>query len=76
MFVIFRELHELKKPVDNPEVLRFFKYMKAAKSGQNGSNCHLEYKSCKTMEESTVPAMIVTFNEINKLVQARKLNSM
>jgi hypothetical protein len=35
------ELKELKKPTsDNPEILRFFKYMRAAKDGQDGIDCN------------------------------------
>ncbi|XP_022918600.1 uncharacterized protein [Onthophagus taurus] len=71
-----RELNELKKPTsDNSEILRFFKYMKAAKDGQDNENCK-EYKGCPQLSgELASPAMLTTFNDINKLVQARKLTS-
>ncbi|KRT84298.1 hypothetical protein AMK59_2386 [Oryctes borbonicus] len=71
-----RELNELRKPVsDNPEILRFFKYMKAAKDGQDGEEC-LAHMGCPMLSaENTSPAMLTTFKDINKLVQARKLRS-
>lgn len=68
------ELNELKKPTsDNADILRFFKYMRAAKDGQDGINCDANYKECTTYKETQNPAMIHTFNDINKLVHARKL---
>ena len=71
----FRELNELKRPTtDNPHILRFFKYMKAAKDGQDGVSCEQTYE-CNTLENSSNPAMINTFNDINKLVHARLLQS-
>lgn len=37
----FSELNELRKPTaDNPDILRFFKYMRAAKDGQDGLDCN------------------------------------
>lgn len=68
-----RELNELRKPTsDNPEILRFFKYMKAAKDGQDGEEC-LEHTGCSSLNaQQPSPAMLTTFNDINKLVQARK----
>lgn len=70
-----RELNELRKPSsDNPEILRFFKYMKAAKDGQDGQECDVIYSECSTTRANGENApMVSTFNEINKLVQARKL---
>lgn len=69
-----RELNELKKPSsDNPEILRFFRYMKAAKIGQDGKDCNLVYSDCSSLQELDQPAMISTYNDINKLVQARAL---
>lgn len=69
-----RELNELKKPTsDNPDILRFFRYMRSAKDGQDGIDCELSYKECSTFNDMSGPAMINTFNDINKLVQARKL---
>ncbi|GJQ85492.1 hypothetical protein Trydic_g23082 [Trypoxylus dichotomus] len=69
-----RELNELRKPIsDNPEILRFFKYMKAAKDGQDGEEC-LAHTGCPMLSaQNTSPAMLTTFKDINKLVQARKL---
>ncbi|XP_055677132.1 uncharacterized protein LOC129786264 [Lutzomyia longipalpis] len=70
-----RELNELKKPTsDNPDIMRFFKYMKAAKDGQDGVNCDMTNRDCIDLKDNTSPAMITTFNDINKLVQARKLH--
>lgn len=70
----FRELNELRKPsTDNPEILRFFRYMKAAKDGQDGEEC-LAHGGCSSLQaQQPSPAMLTTFNDINKLVQARKL---
>nr|CAI5866632.1 unnamed protein product [Callosobruchus analis] len=69
-----RELNELRKPSsDNPDILRFFRYMKAAKDGQDGGQCST-YVGCPTLTENKPsPAMLTTFNDINKLVLARKL---
>ncbi|KAK6618813.1 hypothetical protein RUM43_013204 [Polyplax serrata] len=70
-----RELNELRKPsTDNPDILRFFKYMKAAKDGQDGVECSREYPGCSNTKDSVSSPMVKTFNEINKLVQARKLS--
>jgi hypothetical protein len=69
----FRELNELRKPSsENPEILRFFKYMKAAKDGQDNQECELIFSSCVSQRspDDSVP-MMTTYNEINKLVQAR-----
>lgn len=69
----FRELNELRKPSsENPEILRFFKYMKAAKDGQDNQQCELVFSSCVSQRspDDSVP-MMTTYNEINKLVQAR-----
>lgn len=74
--IIFcRDLNELRKPSsDNPDILRFFRYMKAAKDGQDGAECQ-EHGGCPTLnEQQTSPAIITTFNDINKLVLARKFN--
>ncbi|XP_037029146.1 uncharacterized protein LOC119069225 [Bradysia coprophila] len=68
-----RELNELRKPTsDNPDILRFFKYMRAAKLGQDQANCDENFKLCVDLNENN-PAMVTTYNDINKLVQARKL---
>ncbi|KAL1137937.1 hypothetical protein AAG570_009632 [Ranatra chinensis] len=72
-----RELNELRKPSsDNPEILRFFRYMKAAKDGQDGVNCPGVHSACiapTTLADGS--PMVATFNEINKLVHARKLTN-
>lgn len=47
--------------------------MRAAKDGQDNSMCDTNYKDCTDLKESNNPAMITTYNDINKLVQARKL---
>jgi hypothetical protein len=71
---IFSELNELRKPIsDNPDIMRFFKYMKAAKDGQDGVNCELVHNGCTAYNEMANPAMVNTFNDINKLVNARKI---
>lgn len=69
-----RELNELRKPSsDNPDILRFFRYMKAAKDGQDGEEC-LAHGGCPSLTSNQQsPALLTTYNEINKLVQARKL---
>lgn len=74
-------------------MLRFFRYMKAAKDGQEGINCAAEHAACTSPEPtvdvgaapagaksdhstlfgSASPPMVKTYNEINKLVQARRL---
>ncbi|EDV47996.1 uncharacterized protein LOC6552950 [Drosophila erecta] len=69
-----RELNELRKPTsDNPDILRFFKYMRAAKDGQDGVDCDDSFAKCKELKDLENPAMLSTYNDINKLVQARKL---
>ncbi|XP_052858391.1 LOW QUALITY PROTEIN: uncharacterized protein LOC128266136 [Drosophila gunungcola] len=69
-----RELNELRKPTsDNPDILRFFKYMRAAKDGQDGIDCDESFAKCKELKDFENPAMLSTYNDINKLVQARKL---
>ena len=74
---ICRELNELRKPsTDNPEILRFFRYMKAAKDGQDGQDCMRIYPGCSAINNnnSASPPMIKTYHDINKLVQARRLS--
>jgi hypothetical protein len=74
--VNFRELNELRKPsTDNPEILRFFRYMKAAKDGQDGVDCIQLHPGCSSSSAPTSvqPPMIKTYHDINKLVQARRL---
>ncbi|KAG7190716.1 hypothetical protein KM043_006792 [Ampulex compressa] len=73
-----RELNELRKPSsDNPDVLRFFRYMKAAKDGQDGAKCEDVYANCAVAREDQSlrqnQAMLATYQDIDKLVQARKL---
>lgn len=47
--------------------------MKAAKDGQDGEEC-LEHQGCPSLaSQQPSPAMLTTFNDINKLVQARNL---
>lgn len=48
--------------------------MRSAKDGQDGIDCEESYKKCSTFSDMSGPAMINTFNDINKLVQARKLH--
>ncbi|XP_051169770.1 uncharacterized protein LOC127287080 isoform X2 [Leptopilina boulardi] len=71
-----RELNELRKPTsDNPEVLRFFHYMKAAKDGQDGVNCEDYYSNCEIPRDDSTrqnQAMLATYQDIDKLVHARK----
>jgi len=73
-----RELNELRKPSsDNPDVLRFFRYMKSAKDGQDGVKCEEIYANCANAREDQTlkqnQAMLATYQDINKLVQARKI---
>ncbi|XP_017477522.1 PREDICTED: uncharacterized protein LOC108367427 [Rhagoletis zephyria] len=69
-----RELNELRKPTsDNPDILRFFKYMRAAKDGQDGVDCEKSFDQCTEFKDFENPAMVSTYHDINKLVQARKL---
>lgn len=69
-----RELNELRKPSsDNPEILRFFRYMKAAKDGQDNQDCSLVYSTCTQSDAAQASPMAHTFQDINKLVQARRL---
>ncbi|XP_067211112.1 uncharacterized protein Osi24 isoform X2 [Linepithema humile] len=73
-----RELNELRKPSsDNPDVLRFFRYMKAAKDGQDGVKCEDVYAGCANAREDQTnkqnQAMLATYQDINKLVQARRI---
>lgn len=70
---LYRELNELRRPVsDNPEILRFFRYMRAARRGQEGTNCLEAHPACSV---TTTPShtMIAAYHDINKLVTARKL---
>ncbi|KOX80169.1 hypothetical protein WN51_08346 [Melipona quadrifasciata] len=73
-----RELNELRRPSsDNPDVLRFFRYMKAAKDGQDGVKCEDAYASCAIAQQDQTlrqnQAMLATYQDIDKLVHARKL---
>uniref|UniRef100_A0A1I8NXQ3 Uncharacterized protein n=1 Tax=Stomoxys calcitrans TaxID=35570 RepID=A0A1I8NXQ3_STOCA len=69
-----RELNELRKPTsDNPDILRFFKYMRAAKDGQDGIDCEKTFDKCTEFKDFENPAMVSTYHDINKLVQARKM---
>lgn len=74
-FLIYRELNELRRPVsDNPEILRFFRYMRAARRGQEGADCMRSFPVCSA---NALPAhtMIAAYHDINKLVSARKLKN-
>ncbi|XP_076295267.1 protein Osi24 isoform X3 [Lasioglossum baleicum] len=73
-----RELNELRRPSsDNPDVLRFFRYMKAAKDGQDGIKCEEAYTNCATARNDESlrqnQAILATYQDIDKLVHARKL---
>nr|XP_033341134.1 uncharacterized protein LOC117229081 isoform X2 [Megalopta genalis] len=73
-----RELNELRRPSsDNPDVLRFFRYMKAAKDGQDGVKCEEAYTNCATARDDESlrqnQAILATYQDIDKLVHARKL---
>ncbi|XP_069961547.1 uncharacterized protein Osi24 [Bactrocera oleae] len=69
-----RELNELRKPTsDNADILRFFKYMRAAKDGQDGIDCEKSFDRCQEFKDFENPAMVSTYHDINKLVSARKL---
>ncbi|KAK9502072.1 hypothetical protein O3M35_012675 [Rhynocoris fuscipes] len=50
--------------------------MKAAKDGQDGLSCETLHNSCiaPTIVNDNASPMVTTFNDINKLVQARSLN--
>lgn len=46
-FFKFRHQSELKRPVSSSsKILRYFRYMKAAKDGQSGENCVDLYPKC------------------------------
>lgn len=47
--------------------------MRSAKDGQDGVDCERSYKECSGYKDLSNPAMVTTFNDINKLVLARKL---
>ncbi|CAH0721064.1 unnamed protein product, partial [Brenthis ino] len=69
-----RELNELRRPVsDNPEILRFFRYMRAARRGQEGDDCIQTHSACAVSTPSHT--MIAAYHDINKLVTARKLQN-
>ncbi|XP_049880704.1 uncharacterized protein LOC126377090 [Pectinophora gossypiella] len=70
-----RELNELRRPVsDNPEILRFFRYMRAARRGQEGSDCMRAFPAC-VANAAPAHTMIAAYHDINKLVTARKLHN-
>ncbi|XP_034949868.1 uncharacterized protein Osi24 [Chelonus insularis] len=73
-----KELNELRKPAnDNPDILRFFRYMKAATDGQDGVRCETAYTDCNIPRDDPSlkqnQAMLATYQDIDKLVHARKL---
>lgn len=47
--------------------------MRAAKDGQDGVDCEQSFVKCTEFKDFENPAMLSTYNDINKLVQARKL---
>lgn len=48
--------------------------MKAAKDGQDGEEC-VTHTGCPRLNSSQPsPALLTTYNEINKLVQARRMH--
>lgn len=48
--------------------------MKAAKDGQDGSGDCVNHGGCPLLTENQPsPALLTTYNDINKLVEARKL---
>ncbi|KZC11146.1 hypothetical protein WN55_02507 [Dufourea novaeangliae] len=68
-----RELNELRRPSsDNPDVLRFFRYMKAAKDGQDGVKCEDAYTNCAIAREDEShrqnQAILATYQDIDKLI--------
>ncbi|XP_053619717.1 uncharacterized protein Osi24 [Plodia interpunctella] len=70
-----RELNELRRPVsDNPEILRFFRYMRAARRGQEGVDCVRAHPGCSSTN-TPEHTMIAAYHDINKLVSARKLKN-
>lgn len=45
--ILFRDANELQKPSEtNPAVIRFFKYIQAAREGQDQQDCVVLYSSC------------------------------
>lgn len=71
----FRELNELRRPVsDNPEILRFFRYMRAARRGQESMDCMRAFPTCSS-NAGPAHTMIAAYHDINKLVTARKIQN-
>ncbi|CAG7714115.1 unnamed protein product [Allacma fusca] len=63
---------ELKRPSStSPKVLRYFKYMKAAKDGQGSGNCIELYPRCSkdTEKPSNLP-MVKTFQQLTELMES------
>lgn len=48
--------------------------MKAAKDGQDNHDCNLVYATCTQSDAPQASPMAYTFQDINKLVQARRLS--
>lgn len=48
--------------------------MRAAKDGQDGVDCEQTFDKCTEFKDFENPAMVSTYIDINKLVQARKLS--
>lgn len=47
--------------------------MRAAKDGQDGVDCEKAFDKCTEFKDFENPAMVSTYHDINKLVQARKM---
>lgn len=66
------KLEELQKPkVSDERILRFFRYLKAAREGQNGSDCNAKYPECHfdTTSLSHKPIMNA-FQKVSLLINA------
>ncbi|CAL4068858.1 unnamed protein product, partial [Meganyctiphanes norvegica] len=60
------KLEELQKPkVSDERILRFFRYLKAAREGQDGNECLSRYPSCPT--DTTRLSHKPTFNAFHKV---------
>ncbi|XP_064092076.1 uncharacterized protein LOC135205430 [Macrobrachium nipponense] len=65
-------LEELQKPkVSDERILRFFRYLKAAREGQDGSDCNAKYPQCEidTTQLSHKPIMNA-FQKVSLLMNA------
>ncbi|KOB69066.1 Uncharacterized protein OBRU01_17309, partial [Operophtera brumata] len=59
---------------DNPEILRFFRYMRAARRGQESMDCMTAFPACSS-NAGPAHTMIAAYHDINKLVTARKIRN-